>query len=66
MVEEALILDIDIIEYEHRKELERAVAKERERVRKESRKTIDDMAGKLRSLGVSEKEIADLAGITKE
>lgn len=31
MVEEALILDIDIIEWEHKKELER----ERERVRKE-------------------------------
>lgn len=60
IVEEAMILDIDIIEWEHKKELER----ERERVRKEmeeeNAEIIGSMAEKLRSLGVSEEEIAQL------
>lgn len=63
---EALILDIDIIEWEHKKELER----ERERVRKEmeekTQKTIEVMSEELRKLGVSEEKIASLAGITKD
>ena len=56
MVDEALIFDVDIIEYEHKKEkeaIEREHKKELERVRSEmeakSKETIDNMAKRLRS-----------------
>ena len=73
MVDEALIFDIDIIEYEHKKEkeaMEQAHKNELERVRMEteakSKKVLNDMADKLRSLGVSEEEITRLTGTSKE
>jgi len=60
MAEEAMILDIDIIEYEHKKELQRLTQEVTERVAGEKDKIIQEMAEKLRSMGVSEEEIASL------
>lgn len=68
MAEEALILDIDIIEWEHKKELERVKKKLTqelteqltEQFAKEKESSMRRMAEKLRSLGVSEEEISEL------
>lgn len=64
MAEEALILDIDIIEWEHKKELERVKKKLTqeltEQFAKEKESSMRRMADKLRSLGVSEEEISEL------
>jgi len=58
MVEEALILDIDIIEYEHKKELER-VRKETELMLNEKhQKNMENMVEKLRGMGVPEDVLA--------
>ena len=59
-----MVLDIDIIEYEHQKEIER-ISKEltekiTEEVTKEKDGIINKMAAKLRSMGLSEEEISQM------
>lgn len=72
MAEEALILDIDIIEWEHKKEIERVKKELTEQVTEQVTKQLAEqfmqekeealrkLEEKLRSLGVSEEEIAAL------
>ena len=61
MVEEAMILDIDIIEWEHKKELRRLEEAKNEIIEAQNA-CLKEMSEKLRKLGVSEEEIAELAG----
>lgn len=56
MVEDAMVLDIDIIEYEHQKEIEK-ITKE---LTEEKDGIINKMAAKLRSMGLSEEEISQM------
>ena len=60
MVEDAMVLDIDIIEYEHKKEIEKVTAEVTEKVTKEKNEIIVKMAEKLRSMGLSEEEISQM------
>ena len=51
-----MVLDIDIIEYEHQKEIEK-ITKE---LTEEKDGIINKMAAKLRSMGLSEEEISQM------
>lgn len=75
MVEKALILDIDIIEMEHKKELREkdsiisekdAIISEKDAAIFEKDTTIKNMIIKWRSMGVLEAEISEVTGMTLE
>ena len=56
MVEEAMILDLDYIEAEHRKEI-KSIIREKDDVIQEKDDVIQELTMKLRGLGVPEAEI---------
>ena len=61
IVEEALVLDIDIIEAEHKKEVDRLNAEHREKD-----KVIEQLTRKLQGLGISEEEILAMTRTASE
>ena len=74
MTEEAMILELDIIELKHKKEMQRLEKEVTESVTKEVTKeitheknaTIKKLIQKLRGLGATEEEILEAANLTKE
>lgn len=61
MVEDAMVLDIDIIEYEHKKEIEKVTAEVTEKVTKEvAEEVTNKITERLRRMGLSEEKIAQI------